>query len=99
MVPRRSGSSPPLSTSAPPPRPRALPLILFFGLVAFVTAELWQLFNTVPTARYVDSAVTAGTRYVYAVVAVDDRYTRLTAERISRAWHSRSGTRTGPGPD
>jgi hypothetical protein len=36
---------------------RALPLILFFGLVAFFTAELWQLFNTVPTARYVAAVV------------------------------------------
>jgi hypothetical protein len=27
----------------------------------------------VPTARYVDRAVTPGTRYVYAVVAVDNR--------------------------
>jgi hypothetical protein len=32
---------------------RALPLILFFGLVAFFTAEIWQLFATVPTVRYV----------------------------------------------
>lgn len=31
---------------------RALPLILFFGLVAFFTAEMWQLFSTVPTVRY-----------------------------------------------
>jgi len=36
---------------------RALPLILFFGLVAFFTAELWQLFATVPTPRYVAAAV------------------------------------------
>jgi hypothetical protein len=32
---------------------RAMPLILFFGLVAFFTAEMWQLFSTVPRARYV----------------------------------------------
>jgi hypothetical protein len=31
---------------------RALPLILFFGLVAFFSAEIWQLFSLVPTARY-----------------------------------------------
>jgi hypothetical protein len=32
---------------------RALPLILFFGLLAFFTTEIWQLFATVSTARYV----------------------------------------------
>lgn len=32
---------------------RALPLILFFGLIAFFTAEMWQLFASVPTGRYV----------------------------------------------
>jgi len=32
---------------------RALPLILFFGLISFFTAEMWQLFATVPTPRYV----------------------------------------------
>lgn len=32
---------------------RALPLILFFGLLAFFTAEIWQLFATVSTPRYV----------------------------------------------
>jgi hypothetical protein len=36
---------------------RALPLILFFGLVAFFTAEIWQLFATVPTVRYVAAVV------------------------------------------
>jgi hypothetical protein len=32
---------------------RALPLILFFGLISFFTAEMWQLFAMVPTPRYV----------------------------------------------
>lgn len=32
---------------------RALPLILFFGLIAFFTAEMWQLFAMVPTPRYI----------------------------------------------
>jgi hypothetical protein len=36
---------------------RALPLILFFGLVAFFTAEIWQLFANVPTPRYIASVV------------------------------------------
>lgn len=36
---------------------RALPLILFFGLLSFFTAEIWQLFATVPTGRYVTAAV------------------------------------------
>ncbi len=36
---------------------RALPLILFFGLVAFFTAEIWELFATVPTGRYVAAVV------------------------------------------
>jgi hypothetical protein len=36
---------------------RALPLILFFGLVAFFTAELWQLFALVPTPRYIAAVV------------------------------------------
>ena len=36
---------------------RALPLILFFGLVAFFTAEIWQLFATVPTPRYIAAVV------------------------------------------
>lgn len=36
---------------------RALPLILFFGLIAFFTAEMWQLFATVPTGRYVAAVV------------------------------------------
>jgi hypothetical protein len=36
---------------------RALPLILFFGLLAFFTAEIWQLFNTVPTSRFVAAVV------------------------------------------
>jgi hypothetical protein len=31
---------------------RALPLILFFGLLAFFAAEIWQIFSTVPRARY-----------------------------------------------
>ena len=39
-----------------------------------------------PTARYVDRAVTAGTRYVYAVIAVDDRVplgnVSLESERV-----------------
>jgi hypothetical protein len=32
---------------------RALPLILFFGLLSFFTTEIWQLFSTVSTPRYV----------------------------------------------
>jgi hypothetical protein len=36
---------------------RALPLILFFGLVTFFTTETWQLFATVPTVRYVATVV------------------------------------------
>lgn len=32
---------------------RALPLILFFGLLAFINAEVWQIFATVPVVRYV----------------------------------------------
>jgi hypothetical protein len=32
---------------------RALPLILFFGLLAFFTTEIWQLFATVSDPRYV----------------------------------------------
>jgi hypothetical protein len=36
---------------------RALPLILFFGLVAFFTAEIWQLFANVPTPRYIAAVV------------------------------------------
>jgi len=36
---------------------RALPLILFFGLITFFTAEMWQLFATVPTGRYVAAVV------------------------------------------
>lgn len=32
---------------------RALPLILFFGLIAFFSSEIWQLFSAVPVARYV----------------------------------------------
>lgn len=40
----------------------------------------------VPTARYVDRAVTAGTRYVYAVIAVDNRVplgnVSLESERV-----------------
>jgi len=36
---------------------RALPLILFFGLISFFTAEMWQLFATVPTGRYVAAVI------------------------------------------
>jgi hypothetical protein len=36
---------------------RALPLILFFGLLAFFTSEIWQLFSTVPTSRFVAAVV------------------------------------------
>jgi hypothetical protein len=36
---------------------RALPLILFFGLLSFFTAEMWQLFSAVPTGRYVAAVV------------------------------------------
>jgi hypothetical protein len=36
---------------------RALPLILFFGLISFFTAEMWQLFAMVPTPRYVAAVV------------------------------------------
>jgi hypothetical protein len=36
---------------------RALPLILFFGLISFFTAELWQMFADVPTGRYVAALV------------------------------------------
>jgi hypothetical protein len=32
---------------------RALPLILFFGLLSFFTPEIWQLFSTVSNTRYV----------------------------------------------
>lgn len=32
---------------------RALPLIMFFGLISFFTAEIWQLFAMVPTPRYI----------------------------------------------
>ncbi len=36
---------------------RALPLILFFGLISFFTAEMWQMFATVPTGRYVAAVI------------------------------------------
>jgi hypothetical protein len=36
---------------------RALPLILFFGLISFFSAEIWQMFSTVPTARYLTAVV------------------------------------------
>ncbi|HEY3141858.1 MAG TPA: hypothetical protein VGJ86_12050 [Acidimicrobiales bacterium] len=32
---------------------RALPLILFFGLVSFFAAEIWQIFSLVATPRYI----------------------------------------------
>ena len=53
---------------------RALPLILFFGLVAFFTAELWQLFATVPTPRYVAAvALFLVIGLVFLVVRLPDR--------------------------
>jgi hypothetical protein len=36
---------------------RALPLIIFFGLISFFTAEIWQMFSTVPTVRYAAAIV------------------------------------------
>lgn len=36
---------------------RALPLIMFFGLLSFFTTEIWQLFSTVPTPRYIAAVV------------------------------------------
>jgi hypothetical protein len=36
---------------------RALPLIMFFGLISFFTAEIWQLFAMVPTPRYIAAVV------------------------------------------
>jgi hypothetical protein len=39
---------------------RALPLILFFGLLSFFTPEIWQIFNLVSDTRY----AAAGTLFV-----------------------------------
>jgi hypothetical protein len=36
---------------------RALPLILFFGLLSFFTPEIWQIFNVVSDTRYAAAAV------------------------------------------